>query len=87
MPPSSAAAASFLDTAFERLKLSARALTRMVKLARTVADLDASERIRSAHVAGIGNAWLLAFVRLRLVAHYPLKTASKEGGCRQLKGD
>ena len=43
--------ATLLDTAFERLKLSARAVTRILKLARTVADLDSSERIRAAHVA------------------------------------
>ena len=46
-----AGARSLLDTAFERLKLSARAVTRILKLARTVADLDGSERIGSAHVA------------------------------------
>ena len=40
-----------LDTAFERLKLSARAVTRILKLARTVADLDSSEPILAAHVA------------------------------------
>ena len=45
------AARTLLDTAFERLKLSARAVTRVLKLARTVADLEASERIRAAHVA------------------------------------
>ncbi len=45
------AARTLLDTAFERLKLSARAVTRILKLARTVADLDASDRIRAAHVS------------------------------------
>ncbi len=44
-------ARTLLDTAFERLRLSARAVTRILKLARTVADLDSSERIRAAHVA------------------------------------
>ncbi len=45
------AARTLLDTAFERLRLSARAVTRILKLARTVADLDGSEPIRAAHVA------------------------------------
>ncbi|MEM7584134.1 MAG: YifB family Mg chelatase-like AAA ATPase [Acidobacteriota bacterium] len=44
-------AQQLLDNAFERLRLSARAVTRILKLARTVADLDASEPIRAAHVA------------------------------------
>ncbi len=44
-------ARKLLDTAFEHLKLSARAVTRILKLARTVADLGGSERIRSQHVA------------------------------------
>ncbi|MCP3956460.1 MAG: YifB family Mg chelatase-like AAA ATPase [bacterium] len=44
-------ARTLLDTAFERLKLSARAVTRVLKLARTVADLEGSEPIRAAHVA------------------------------------
>ncbi len=45
------AARTLLDTAFDRLRLSARAVTRILKLARTVADLDSSERIRAAHVS------------------------------------
>ncbi len=44
-------AQKLLDNAFERLKLSARAVTRILKLARTVADLDGSKRIRASHVA------------------------------------
>ena len=40
-----------LDAAFERLKLSARAMSRILRLSRTVADLDGSERIRASHVA------------------------------------
>jgi len=39
-----------LDTAFDRLRLSARALSRILKVARTIADLEASDVIRSPHV-------------------------------------
>lgn len=39
-----------LDRAFDRLRLSARALSRILKVARTIADLDASDAIRSPHV-------------------------------------
>ena len=45
------AAQSLLDTAFEKLGLSARALTRLLKVARTIADLAGGDEIGPAHVA------------------------------------
>ncbi len=42
---------ALLDRAFDRLGLSARALTRVLKVARTIADLSGSERILPPHLA------------------------------------
>lgn len=42
---------SMLRTAMERLKLSARAYNRILKVARTIADVGASERVLPAHLA------------------------------------
>lgn len=44
-------ARQLLDNAAERLRLSARAYMRAVKVARTIADLDGSETINEAHIA------------------------------------
>ena len=40
-----------LQESFEKLHLSARAYNRILKVARTIADLDNSENIRARHVA------------------------------------
>lgn len=42
---------ALLDRAFDRLRLSARALSRILKVARTVADLEGSEALRPPHIA------------------------------------
>ena len=44
-------AQSMLDIAMQKLGLSARAFTRILKVSRTIADLDASEAIQSNHVS------------------------------------
>ncbi len=45
-------ARQLLSTAMNKLQLSARAYDRILKVARTIADLDASERIAPQHIAG-----------------------------------
>ena len=40
-----------LETAMEKLGLSARAHARILKIARTIADIDGSKNIKSDHIA------------------------------------
>lgn len=44
-------ARTLLSSAADRFKLSARAYHRVIRVARTIADLDTSETIKSAHIA------------------------------------
>ncbi len=44
-------ASGVLQAAFDRLGLSARSYDRLLKIARTIADLDRSEKIDTAHIA------------------------------------
>jgi magnesium chelatase family protein len=44
-------AEKLLENAINKLGLSARAYSRVLKVARTIADLAASEDIESAHIA------------------------------------
>ena len=41
---------ALMKIAFERFKISARGYTRILKVARTIADLDGSENILSKHL-------------------------------------
>jgi magnesium chelatase family protein len=45
------AAKELLDTAAQKLDLSARSYMRIIKLARTIGDLDASEHIEARHIS------------------------------------
>ncbi|MBF0473059.1 MAG: YifB family Mg chelatase-like AAA ATPase [Nitrospirae bacterium] len=47
----SADAQGLIDIAMERLNLSARAYTRILKVSRTIADIDGSENIKPAHIS------------------------------------
>ena len=42
---------SLLNQTMEKLKLSARAYDKILKLSRTIADLDLREEIKTAHIA------------------------------------
>lgn len=42
---------SILEIAMKKLKLSARAYERILKVSRTIADLDNQDKINSSHIA------------------------------------
>jgi magnesium chelatase family protein len=44
-------ARSLLDMAMERLGLSARAYDRILKVARTIADIEGAENLQAEHIA------------------------------------
>lgn len=49
--PLDKASSQLLEMAMTRLNLSARAYDRIIKVARTIADLEAKESIESSHIA------------------------------------
>ena len=49
--PLDATSTRLIEGAVERLGLSARAFTKVVRVARTIADLEGSERVKAPHVA------------------------------------
>ena len=49
--PLSPACKALLERLIERMGLSARACSRMIRLARTIADLDASPSVSALHIA------------------------------------
>ena len=51
MCPLDGAAQSLLEAAFKKMNLSTRSYDRIIKLARTVADLDGAENIEAKHIA------------------------------------
>lgn len=53
--PLEAESLAILQRAMERFNLSARAYTRIIKVARTIADLEGSEQIRMPHIAEAVN--------------------------------
>ncbi len=70
-----AAGASLLSEAAEKLRLTARGYTRVLKVARTIADLDGADGVRRVHLAEA-----LSY------RHRPAADASRSGAGAGLQG-